>query len=115
MFLLPTGTQINIIDFDNCNHFHIYRILEQAAVDWSYVDDSSSSEGWSSISISDRMFVRSMSQLLFPSKENLTSLPLFADYNKTTKSPIVSSINQNQTKPHHLIHKLINVLNYPFK
>jgi len=67
-------------------------------VAWSYDDGSSGSEGWRSVSISDRMFVRSISQLLFPSKETLASLPLFTDYKRTSKSPAVSSINPDQMK-----------------
>jgi len=58
-------------------------VMEWVGVGRNYADYSSASGGWSNASISARMFVRSMSQLLFPSKETLTSLPLFTDCNKT--------------------------------
>lgn len=54
-------------------------ILEWAGIGRSYAEDSCGFEVWSNTSISERMFARSISQLLFPSKETFTSLPLFAD------------------------------------
>jgi hypothetical protein len=77
-------------------------VLEWNSMGRSYADDPCGFAGCSNISISDRMFVSSTSQLLFPSQETLRSLPLFADCNKTQTSLTLSSTSPNHTKPRYM-------------